>query len=103
VGRSERSRATSWNLPDGEDVIFRVERHPHRYGGYRRENGKHVILISARCIGYTDSLMRTMGHEMVHLHQGDVKMETPGSDHNAAFRKLGLRVSRIHGWDPKVF
>jgi hypothetical protein len=47
--------------------------------------------------------MAVMAHEMVHLHQRDVCMETPGAQHNAAFNKLAAKVCRLHGFDPKLF
>lgn len=91
-----------WNMPESEEIRFVVDRHPGRCGGYRRENGRHVILISSRCVGFSDTLIRCMAHEMVHLHQGDVKMET-GAEHNRAFWKLAERVCKVHGFDERLF
>jgi hypothetical protein len=86
----------AWNLPDGDEVVFRVGRSHDTRGWYKLEKGRHVITVSARCIGRTDSLMAVMAHEMVHL-------ETPGAQHNAAFNKLAAKVCRLHGFDPKLF
>lgn len=93
----------SWNLPDGEEVVFRVAKSTSHQGWYGREGGKHVICVSSAKIGRTISLIEVMAHEMVHLYQGDSRMETPGAEHNAAFRKLAARVCHAHGFDPKLF
>lgn len=92
-----------WNLPDGEDVSFKVVRDPALRGWYDVRGGKHTIAISSRCIGHSVNLIATMAHEMIHLHQRDVKIETSGTQHNAAFNALADRVCRHHGFDPKLF
>lgn len=93
-----------WNLPDSEDVRFRVVKSPLLRGWYcLGEDGSHTIAISSRCIGQTDSLMRTMAHEIVHLHQGEVKIDSPGSEHNRAFWKLAEQVCHFHGFDYRLF
>lgn len=95
---------SEWNLPDSEDVKFRVIKAPDVRGWYLLgHDGSHTIAVSSRCIGRTQSLIETMAHEMVHLHQGDVKMDTPGAQHNRAFWKLADSVCGFHGFDPKLF
>lgn len=96
-----------WNLPDAQDVDFRVVKTPELRGWYRNEGTikrpKHVIAVSSNVIGHSNSLLLVMTHEMIHLHQADVKMETAGVEHNAAFKKLLVQVCRRHGFDPKLF
>lgn len=92
-----------WNLPDGHDVVFRVVKSTVDYGWYDRDRaGRHVIAVSRRSVGGSDSLMRTIAHEAIHLHQADVKMET-SAEHNAAFWRLAAQVCRAHGWNVKEF
>lgn len=91
-----------WNLPDGEDVTFRVIRAPTLRGWYRREGTRHVIAVSSVCIGRTASLMELMAHEMIHLHEEQAGACTAGM-HSAAFRKWSAQVCRWHGFDPKLF
>lgn len=93
---------SKWNMPDSDDVRFRVTRHKDRFGHYCRVGGKHEIVVSTHLVGRTDGLMQTMAHEMVHLHQAEACMETP-AQHNAAFRRLASAVCRFHGFDEKVF
>lgn len=93
-----------WNMPEGEEIVFRVVRDPGLRGWYNRDGrGRHVIAISSRCIGHTNNLIATVAHEALHLHQRDTRMETPCAQHNAAFNKLAERVCRYHGWDPRLF
>lgn len=92
-----------WNLPESEDVRFVVIRSEDTAGWHAIRNGRDVIGISSKCIGRTSSLMEVMAHEMLHLHQRKVAMETRGVIHNTAFKKLGAKVSAIHGFDPMLF
>jgi hypothetical protein len=93
-----------WNMPDSEEVVFRVGTTKRWRGWYKRDTaGRHVISLSRGCIGHTHGLFQTMAHEMVHLHQGHVKMETAGAEHNAAFHRLAVQVCKAHGWDAKDF
>jgi hypothetical protein len=92
----------TWNLPEGEDVVFRVGRSPDTRGWYKLEKGRHVITVSARCIGRTDSLMAVMAHEMVHLHEQYADACGSGM-HSAAFNKWAAQVCAVHGFDPKLF
>ena len=91
-----------WNLPDGEDVVFRVVRSLELRGWYRLHKGRHVIGVSRNCIGTTDSLMRVMAHEMVHLHEENVGACGSGQ-HSAAFHRWAGQICRRHRFDPLLF
>lgn len=59
-----------WGLPSGGEVEFRVTANPAERGwhrGSRARDWHHVVGISGRCIGHTDSLMAVMAHEMIHV------------------------------------
>ena len=49
------------------------------------------------------SVVWVMAHEMLHLHQANVGMESAPTTHNAAFRKLGTLICKIHGYAPHEF
>lgn len=94
-----------WNLPDSDDVKFRVVRSKWVFGRYVWD-GTHAIEMSSSSIGQTDTLMRFMAHEIIHVHLRLTGMESKSKDpnvHNAAFRKLAARVCATHGWDLKAF
>jgi hypothetical protein len=93
---------SKWNLPDSEDVIFRVARDRTNRGWYRRVGKQHSITISRGCVGWTDSLMRTMAHEMIHLHEQHAGACGAG-EHSAAFNRWSSIVCKVHGWDPLLF
>lgn len=95
-----------WNLPESEDVKFRVSRRATEFGRYQKVNGKHTIAMSASSIGQTETLMRYLAHECVHLHLEATGMEAKNggmNTHNAAFRKFASEVCRVHGFDLKAF
>lgn len=92
-----------WNLPDGEDISFKVIRSLVDRGQYYRVDGKHTISISSSCIGRSSSLMEIMAHEMIHLHEREARFDRADVEHTRAFKKLALRVCAIHGFDSKLF
>jgi hypothetical protein len=91
-----------WNLPDGEDVKFRVVGDHGRWGWYQRIGQHHVIGVSRKFIGSTDSLMRLMAHEMIHLHEEHAGACGSGQ-HSAAFNRWAAEVCKVHGFDPLLF
>jgi hypothetical protein len=96
-----------WNLPDSEDVVFKVNKNPKVFGFYYLDHGgKHTIEASCKSIAHTETLMKLMSHEMIHLHLQITGWETKSTDpnvHNAAFRKFAAQACKHHGWDIKAF
>jgi hypothetical protein len=96
----------NWNLPHADDVEFVVSRHK-RYLGYHRgvshKIHSHEIGISEACVGHTNTLLRTMAHEMIHQYQQRARSETPNTEHNAEFKRFARIVCRHHGWDEREF
>lgn len=93
----------NWNLPDGEDVKFKVVWTPGLRGWYKYDAGKHSIGVSASCIGHTVSLIEVMAHEMIHLHESHARICRADVEHSAAFKKMAKRVCDVHGFDYKLF
>lgn len=88
-------------LPDAEEVEFRIIQNPRVYGHYTQTN-HHSIHVSAATNGLSDTILRTVAHEMVHQVlriKGDPKFW----QHGAAFKALGKRVCVFAGWDIKAF
>lgn len=92
----------NWNLPDSEDVTFKVFRSRTRCADWGKVNGRHVIRISAHHIKRTNSLMETMAHEMLHVHEDHNNCSGRGM-HSAAFVEWAREVCEYHGWDPGLF
>jgi hypothetical protein len=91
-----------WNLPDGDDIDFRVVRDAGRFGWYRFDGTRHVIAISATCVGHTDTLIRTMAHELVHLYE-EHSGACSRTDHGPTFRAYAKQICKHHGFDPRAF
>lgn len=94
-----------WNLPDSDDVTFRVIKSRKVFAQYVWD-GSHAIEVSSAMVGHTMTLMETMGHEMTHLYLRLTGMESKSNVptvHNMAFRKLAAQVCGVHGFDPKAF
>lgn len=91
-----------WNLPDSEEIVFTVKRDPGRFGWYRRENGRHHVYVSERTVQSNTSLVMTMAHEMIHVHEQHTGCVGRG-EHSAAFKKWAEQVCLIHGFDPSTF
>jgi hypothetical protein len=90
-----------WNLPDSEDIVFRVARDRQHCGWYNKKH-RYVIAVSRHFIGRTLSLLETMGHEMVHLHAERTGAGGRG-EHSAAFKRWAAQVCKVHGFDPQLF
>jgi hypothetical protein len=89
-----------WRLPEADDVEFRVCHFAH-LGECHANDGTHVIALSGRRISHTDTLMRTMAHEMIHLrhnHVGTAAMVN--TVHGAQFVRDAKLVAKAHGYDP---
>jgi hypothetical protein len=96
----------SWRLPPAGEVEFVVSRHRFAVGyhrGARRKTRSHEIGISEVCVGHTNTLLRTMAHEMIHQYQQRARSETAHTEHNAEFVRLARLVCRYHGWDEREF
>lgn len=93
-----------WNLPDGEDVNFKVAKDPHNYAWHDKRKGKrHLLVVSQANVGHTQTLLESVAHEMIHVHEEHAGAGTRGVEHSRAFGKWAGQVCKIHGFDPKRF
>tara|TARA_B110000503_G_scaffold95469_1_gene143737 strand:+ start:1564 stop:1917 length:354 start_codon:yes stop_codon:yes gene_type:complete len=92
-----------WVLPDGDEVAFKVARGKSCWGWYEFKDSKHTIAVSSGMVGHTSSLVSTMAHEMIHLHERNARACKPGTEHSPAFKKWAAQVCAIHGFDPVNF
>jgi SprT-like family protein len=92
-----------WNLPDGDDVEFQIVKDKGTRGWHRYSATKHSIGISRVCVQRYDTLILTMMHEMVHAHEGNIKLDRKDVDHSSAFNRWAAQVCRIHKLDPGIF
>ena len=93
-----------WNMPDAEEVIFEVSQSKRKQGHCQcapNDGGTFKIMISDRYHEYTNSLMNTTAHEMVHVHQYRTGLHKTW--HGRAFTALAKEVCDAHGFDPGQF
>lgn len=98
-----------WGMLHGDEVEFAVIRNADYLGFFSASlaPGRDLkmvpkIEVSDRCCGHTDTLLRAVAHEMIHLHQWFKGLDNR-SKHNADFKKKAKKVCEAHGWDPKLF
>jgi hypothetical protein len=94
-----------WKLPDSNQIEFTASQTRYHQGEYSRyirgpKKGTHTIAISRYRIRHLTTLLKIMGHEMIHLKLAIDGTETPGTEHNAEFVRLLDIVCRRQGWDP---
>ena len=94
-----------WNLPPVEDVKFTVTQSVNRHGRcISYEGSEYEIEISAKTHNHTNSLMETMAHEMVHVHERQTGMRKNGQRHHTkVFIALAKEVCDAHGFDSGQF
>lgn len=107
---AETEPFVGWNLPDAEDVVFKVTNKTRVHGechtmehGLRTCRFSFAIDISQPKHLYTASLMMTMAHEMVHVHQRHSCINLTKKAHGKDFRALAKEVCDAHGFDPGQF
>jgi predicted SprT family Zn-dependent metalloprotease len=89
-----------WRLPPSKDVEFKARALKGVYGLY--EADPHVITISSLKVGYLDTLVKTVAHEMVHLKRF-LDQDPDWTQHDERFLELGNQISAVMGFDPKEF
>lgn len=93
-----------WNLPDPEDVRFKIARTPINYGWCdgRRRAKTPLIAVSAANHGIPATLLKTMAHEMIHLYMYAHGIKD-SSEHGPTFKKYWCQVCTVLGFDPKDY
>lgn len=84
-----------WNLPPAEDIKFRVSRHRDRFAHHQMIGGDHHIVFSSRFIGRHTTLLATLAHELIHVHQEHSCINSR-NPHGKAFQRLADLVCKIH-------
>lgn len=88
-----------YKLPEADEVVFRVMAHQTTSGEcWVTYDGRYHIDASMKCVGHLDTLIRLIGHEMVHLLQ---LMNGEEPTHNEWFRAEYAKAAKNCGWDPR--
>ena len=92
----------AWKMPESGEIVFKVVGDPKKYADFSVESGVPVIRVSEKMHRHTETILMTLAHEAIHLHQFRKKLDRGGM-HNADFRRRAKRVCAIHGWDEAIF
>jgi len=87
-----------WKLPDADDLEFNITR-VHSPMGVTISEGRRSIRIeiSEKCHTHTATLLRTMGHEMIHVYENRLGIR---SEHGKHFKRCQKLFAKHHGFDP---
>ena len=91
---------STWRMPDEYRVEFRVIRSNRVFGHY--DSDPHTIAISREQCQNFDDVIKTMAHEMLHLHlerEGD----PDHSEHKGVCGERSSEVCAAFGWDVAEF
>jgi hypothetical protein len=88
----------TWKLPPSKDLLFVVRNMPDVYGMFEPE--PHKITISSAKHAHLDTIIRTMAHEMIHLHLF-LRKDPLWDKHTKSFLDAAEKVSHTLGFDPK--
>lgn len=92
-----------WNLPDSDEIIFKVNKTSALYAWQTFDGDRHTIGVSTARVGSVDVLNRCVAHEMIHVHEANVRLDRNDIEHSAAWKKWADQVCSIHGFDRKAF
>jgi hypothetical protein len=87
-------------LPHSDEVGFHVVRDDSLSADFGVEQGVPFIRVSEASNGHVATLLATLAHEMIHLHQ---HLTGDREHHGPRFQRMAARVCRAHGFDPKTF
>lgn len=88
-----------WSLPDAGEVEFEIFRAKTHFGDCDGDK----IRVSCGKHGQLNTLLATVAHEAIHLHQMRKGLETRGVEHNNDFKRRAAQICRLHGWDAAAF
>ena len=90
-----------WNMPDGDDMKFKVSRNGREYGTVEACGPDVSLYVSEKTVGSWATLLATIAHECIHIHQINTGQDL---DHGPAFKKWAALVCKHHrDFDPKNF
>lgn len=92
-----------WNLPDSDEIEFKVCKDRALQGWHLIDGKKRTIAVSSGSVGHTATMLEVMAHEMIHVHESHSNACSRGAEHSAAFKRWAAQVCKIHGFDPKSF
>jgi len=93
---------SKWRLPPSDEIEMHIGVQQDAYAHYHRQGSQHGIEVSMLLVTDWDTLVETVAHEMVHLHQARAGTETR-AEHNREWHRLAAIVCRRFGWAKDQF
>ena len=90
---------THLSMPEAHKVNFVIIRDPSVYGLFEPEP-LTISISSGRC-GHFETIIKTLMHEMVHLHCYCNKEDNYEEHSNKLFKKIIKQCAKLYGFDPK--
>jgi hypothetical protein len=90
----------SWKLPPSEDIKFKITNHKDRFAHHEVVGGVHILAFSACYVSRFETLISTMVHEIIHVHQDQAGL--PRAD-NKHFSKLADKLCKELELDRATF
>ena len=85
-----------WKLPPSDQVNFCASARRDCMGEHTVHRSCHRVMVSTLKHGHFDSVLETLGHEMVHMAQAiDGEQRT----HGEGFERRARAVGKAFGWD----
>lgn len=94
---------SGWNLPDSEEITFRVVKTKKIYAQLSYIRKKYLIEVSEAKCGRHETILSTLAHEACHMHQHSACFMNKRNFHDKAFWLLADEVCRFHEFDRKLF
>ena len=88
----------AWRLPPSKDILFVVRNMPDIYGMF--EPDPHKITLSSAKHAHLDTVIRTIAHEMIHLHLY-IRKDHDWDKHTKTLLDCAAKVSHTLCFDPK--
>lgn len=93
-----------WNLPDADDVRFRILKTKRLYGDAGMRAGQWTIRLSEGKHTRLGRVLETMAHEMIHVHLREIGCHSDSRHHGPAFNACADQVCAEHlEFDPVIF
>ena len=93
---------SKWKLPPADEVELHIGLQEDAFAHYHRDDGRHAMTISMLLVKDWQTLVETVAHEMIHLHQARAGTETR-AEHNREWHRLADTVCKRFGWQRDKF
>jgi hypothetical protein len=92
----------SWKLPPADEIELHISLQEDAFAVYHRKGAQHGITVSMTLVKNWQTLVESVAHEMIHLHQARAGTETR-AEHNREWHRLAKTVCDSFVWKREGF